>query len=276
MPPILPPPSTDAARGPSASGPIKQAIAEASARSGVSFKYLVEKASMESGLVADARATTSSAAGLYQFIDSTWLDMIRTHGARYGLADLAQRIQPADGRTATAGPRVSDADSRRQILELRNDPKIAAAMAAEYTKANQSRLKEALGAEPGASELYLAHFLGPGGAIKFLGAQQENGNTAASTLLPEAAKANRGMFFAADGRSRSLNEIYAQISQRFDHVPIRAQPVQAIATAAAGVATQESARSDTVRQLVLSALIADVLGHSARLPLAAFSARPEK
>src|SRR3954468_22206078 len=106
------------------SSEVASAIHKASAKTGVDFKYLVAQAGQESSFKPDAKASSSSASGLYQFIESTWLNMIRDKGADYGLGHLAEKI---DGAGA---PRVADAASRRDILALRNDPTVSAAMAA--------------------------------------------------------------------------------------------------------------------------------------------------
>src|SRR3546814_1987545 len=60
-------------------------LKQASSSTGVDFAYLVAQAGQESGFRPDAQASGSSARGLFQFIDSTWLQMVRDHGAKYGL-----------------------------------------------------------------------------------------------------------------------------------------------------------------------------------------------
>src|SRR5688500_20251701 len=75
----------------------------ASAKSGVSFQYLVAKAAQESSLDTDAQASTSSAAGLFQFTRRTWLEMMHRYGSQYGYGDLAQKIRVnAGGETVVA------------------------------------------------------------------------------------------------------------------------------------------------------------------------------
>ncbi|HCK83734.1 MAG TPA: hypothetical protein DHW63_04230, partial [Hyphomonadaceae bacterium] len=68
---------------------VRAAIARASQATGVDFSLLVETARRESALNPHARAGTSSATGLFQFIESTWLDMVRRHGAEHGLGAQA-------------------------------------------------------------------------------------------------------------------------------------------------------------------------------------------
>lgn len=190
---------------------VRVAIQQAAATTGMPFDYLVAQARQESGFKADARASGSSAAGLYQFIESTWLRMVHDHGDKYGLGDEVRAI------TATeSGMRVADPAARARILALRDDPKLSAAMAAEYARGNHAQLAQALGREIGATDLYLAHFLGPNGATRFLSTLRAEPGRAAADLLPEAAKANRNVFFDADGRARSVHEIYTRFAAKFD------------------------------------------------------------
>src|SRR3546814_15387230 len=65
--------------------------------------------------------------------------------------------------------------------------------------------------------LYLGHFLGTSGASRFLGARQDNPAQNAAALLPEAAAANRGVFYDADGRARSVGEIYATFQRKLQN-----------------------------------------------------------
>ena len=143
------------------------AIARASAATGVDFDFLVAQARLESGLDPNARAGTSSAAGLYQFIGGTWLDTLDRHAGRHGL-DWAEAAITRNGGRATVG----DPALRSQIMALRFDPEISSLMAAELARDNSAELSGFLGREPDAAELYLAHFLGAGGARSFLGALQ--------------------------------------------------------------------------------------------------------
>jgi Transglycosylase SLT domain len=205
----LPPVRPDAAlRAPAE---IRTAIRQASAATGVPFDYLAAQAEQESGFKADARAATSSAAGLYQFIESTWLGMVREHGEKHGIGELARAITQTE-----KGPHVADAALKAKILALRDDPKLSAAMAAEYARGNHAQLGQSLGREIGATDLYLAHFLGAGGATRFLTALRTDPGRAAAEILPDAAAANRAVFFAGDGRARSIDEIYDRFAAKFD------------------------------------------------------------
>ncbi|KPF71749.1 hypothetical protein IP88_10545 [alpha proteobacterium AAP81b] len=183
------------------------AVGRAAARTGVDFSYLLTQAKLESGLATTARAATSSARGLFQFTAGTWLETVRRHGADHGLGWAAQALA---GGAANAGATV-----RATILALRDDPEASALMAGELARDNDAALGGVLGRAAGPTELYLAHFLGPAGAGKFLSALATAPQTAAATLLPAAAAANRGVFFAADGAPRSLAEIHARFAAKF-------------------------------------------------------------
>ncbi|MBI4969944.1 MAG: lytic transglycosylase domain-containing protein [Rhodospirillales bacterium] len=186
-------------------------LRRASEKTGVSFDFLLAEASRESGLDPKAKARTTSAAGLFQFTNSTWLDVFREHGAKYGQAKLARKIcRDEDGL-----PMVADPMARKAILDLRNDPEMAALMAAEYAKANEDRLNGRLGREVGATDVYLAHFLGPNGATRFLKAQETAPGKPAARLMPIAAKHNRSVFYE-NGKPVSVAALYAKVQDSID------------------------------------------------------------
>ena len=185
----------------------------ASAKSGVSFQYLVAKAAQESSLKTEAQAATSSAAGLFQFTRGTWLDMMHRYGSQYGYGELAKKISVTDsGKTS-----VSDAGTERRLLALREDPEASGLMAAAYAQDNAATLENTLGRLPDAADLYLAHFLGANGAATILSAAQEDPNASAASLLPSAAKANRTVFYTNDGQARSAADVIALVRGRFAH-----------------------------------------------------------
>jgi len=192
----------------SSGGPVEAAIARAAQATSVDFNYLLAQAEVESAMDPDARAATSSATGLYQFIESTWLDTMKKHGSRFGLGHLADQIDV----TASGSAYVVDDAKREAILALRNDPQIAALMAAGLAEDNRAHLMPILGRQPDHAELYLAHFLGAGGAGRFLSELQADPDQSAAALFARPAAANRGIFYAPDGTPRSL----AQVMQVID------------------------------------------------------------
>lgn len=176
---------------------VRSAISRAAQATGVDFSYLMAQAQLESSLDPAARASTSSAAGLYQFTRSTWLQTLDRHGAAHGLGWADAAIDRG---------RVADPALRQQVLDLRHDPDLSARMAAELARDNRAALLPVLGREPDAAELYLAHFLGAGGAGQLLTALADNPEQDAAALLPEAAAANRAIFFDG-GQPRSVGGV---------------------------------------------------------------------
>lgn len=177
---------------------VQAAIARASQATGIDFSYLLGQARLESSLNPNAKAESSSAAGLYQFTKGTWLDTLDRHGSAHGLGWADAAIQ---------GGRVRDPALRQQVLALRFDPDASARMAAELASDNRDFLRGVLGREPDAPELYMAHFLGADGAGRFLTAMAANPAQSAAALFPEAAGANQAIFYDASGQPRSLGEV---------------------------------------------------------------------
>jgi Transglycosylase SLT domain len=175
----------------SASSAVTGAIQQASQATGTSFNYLLATAQVESGLNPQAGASTSSARGLFQFIETTWLATIKQAGAALGLGRFADAIT----QTASGNYEVRDPAMRGEILKLRNDPAANALMAGAFTKGNASALSERLGRTPSEGELYIAHFLGVGGAARLIGLAGSNPNARAADYFPNAAQANPSIFY---------------------------------------------------------------------------------
>ena len=183
--------------------PVLDAVQNASVRSGIDFDYLFDVARVESAYNPAAKASTSSARGLYQFTKQTWLATLDRHGANHGLAWAADAI----GRDASGRLSVADPALRQQIFDLRDDPAASSNMAAALTGDNRAYLESRIGRSAEPVDLYLAHFLGSGGAAKFLTALAANPDQPGASMMPEAAAANRSVFYAGDGSMRSLAEI---------------------------------------------------------------------
>ncbi len=200
--PSLPPPRA---------GQTQAAIANAAQRTGVDFDYLLAQARIESGMNPRAEARTSSASGLYQFIDQTWLATLDKHGEQLGYGDMARAIETRGGRARVTDPAMRDA-----IMALRFDPQAASLMAGALATDNRAALSPVLGRDPDASELYLAHFLGADGATRFLSTLTSNPDASAAALLPRAAGANRAIFYEPGGSARSVQEVMGVIRGRVE------------------------------------------------------------
>ncbi len=187
------------------------AIKQAANSTGASFEYLLTTAKMESDFNPTAGASTSSAHGLYQFIDQTWLGTVKEAGAQLGYGSYADAIT----KSSSGSYSVSDPTMRRSIMKLRDDPEAASAMAAVLTQSNSFKLTGMIGRRPTDSELYMAHFMGVGGAAKLIANAEDNPQASAARLFPNAAAANRSIFYERDGRARSVYEVYANLSSRY-------------------------------------------------------------
>lgn len=189
-------------------GVVEAAIQRASNATGVDFGFLMGAARRESGGNPTAKAATSSASGLFQFIDQTWLSTLKQHGAKYGYARYADLItQGADGRYNVSGD-----EARRAVMSLKLDPHAASLMAGELTSDHAAYLRGRIGRQPSAGELYAAHFLGPQGSAKLIETMGANPGANAANLFPDAARANRSIFYR-DGRPATVGEVYANLTR---------------------------------------------------------------
>lgn len=177
---------------------------------------LMAVADKESSFITAVQAKTSSATGLYQFIERTWLGVVRDFGAQYGLTKEAALVT-ADSNDR---PVITDASERARVLDLRRDPYLSALMAGEMLKRDAARIAQTIGRDLTLGEVYLAHFLGPNDAEEFLAQVVGKPSSAAAALLPGPARANRSIFFASAagkgrrGKAESLS--VAQVHEKFE------------------------------------------------------------
>ena len=209
--------AVDASSAPAAAGidpsraRIAGAIKQAASSTGTSFEYLLATAKMESNFNPAASASTSSARGLFQFIDQTWLGTVKEAGSQLGYGNYADAIT----KSSSGNYSVSDPAARTAILKLRDDPAAASAMAGVLTRSNSFRLTGKIGRRPTDGELYMAHFMGVGGAAKLIGNAEDNPRASGARLFPNAAAANRSIFYERGGRARSVSEVYSVLTQRY-------------------------------------------------------------
>jgi hypothetical protein len=202
-------------------GVVQAAIQRASQATGVDFAFLMKTAGRESGLDPSAKAGTSSAAGLFQFVEQTWLSTLKQHGTKYGYGRYADLIDKgSDGKYHVSG------DGRRAVMDLRLDPHAASLMAGELTSDHAAYLKGRVGRQPTAGELYAAHFLGPQGSAKLIQAAQSQPGVTAASLFPDAARANKAIFYR-DGRAASVGEVYANLTKTGGAQAVETGPVEA-------------------------------------------------
>jgi Transglycosylase SLT domain len=233
------------------------AIRQASQATGTSFNYLLATAKVESGLNPQAGASTSSARGLFQFIEQTWLATLKQAGPALGYGRYADAIT----KSASGQYEVQDPAIRNEILKLRNDPTANAVMAGAFTQSNADILKEQLGRAPSEPELYIAHFLGAPGAARLIGLAASNPNAKAADFFPGAAQANSPIFYdRSTGRARSLAQVRDVLTARYDVA--RARPSDSSATADADAAAPAAATAPVTATPVktASATVPDTAG----------------
>jgi hypothetical protein len=224
------------------------AIKTASRETGSDFDYLLATAQRESNLDSKAKSKSSSATGLFQFIDQTWLSLIKRYGGRHDLGHYADAIT----KTETGRFAVGATDTKSAILALREDPEISALMAGEAAAATRRSLECALGRPVCSGELYAAHFLGEGGARKLIQLNAQQSDARADLAFPQAAKANRSVFYHSDGRAKTVGELHAWAVGETDASPApkpimvaAASTVRAPRAIAAPVPTSAQGARDT-------------------------------
>jgi hypothetical protein len=195
----------------SAMGAVAGAIQRAAQQTGASFEYLLTTAKVESNLNPAARAARSSATGLFQFLEQTWLGVLKSAGQALGFGQYADAIS----QNATGRYQVTDPAMRQQILQLRSDPAASATLAAALTQNNAAELRQRIGRDPTASELYIAHFFGTAGAGKLIETAATRPGSNAADMFPAAARANRAIFYDRQGQPRSVSGVYAELQRRY-------------------------------------------------------------
>lgn len=173
-----------------ASTAVASYILKAAKVTGMDPGTLFTVAKIESNFKVDAKNKITGATGLFQFTPKTWAWLIKKY--------------PNLGYTA------------KDI----NNPERNAVMGAVYLKQMQTTLSKALGRTASPIELYLGHFFGPTGAIKFIRRFETDPTAIASREFPAAAKANKNIFF--DGNTpRTVAQVMGLMSGKVD--PVYAQ-----------------------------------------------------
>lgn len=188
------------------------ALQKAAQNTGASFDYLLATAKAESGLDPTRSARMSSATGLFQFLEQTWLGVLKNTGNMLGLGRFADAItQNSAGRYV-----VNDPTLRSEIKSLRKDATVSAMLGGALAQQNAAMLRSRLGRAPKDGELYMAHFLGPAGAAKLISRAGSNPHANAATMFPRAAKANRSIFYDRQGHARSVAGVYGELMRRYE------------------------------------------------------------
>lgn len=186
------------------SSKVMKALKRASDRTGANFDYLLRTAFRESSFDPKAKASTSSASGLFQFIEQTWLQTLKQDGPGLGFGRLANHIiQDGNGRFTVKNP-----DMREKILNLRFDLTASAVLAGAFTKRNADALQASIGRPATSGELYIAHFLGAEGASNLISLAANKPDMAAKKAFPREANANPSIFYDRKGEPRTVRDVY--------------------------------------------------------------------
>jgi hypothetical protein len=189
----------------------------------------------------DVQAETSSATGVYQFIDKTWLG----------------QMKKGDGSIPKSIGIDTTGMSDTQILALRSNPKLQAVAMASFTLENKNALQNAFPGRPVTdTDLYLAHFLGSGGATAFIRAYQANPNGSAAAATPDAAQSNNGVFYEkGTGKALSLATVYANVANSMGTAPGRVQAGRAEVTGRVLAETEKGVRDDLFKTGVQNGIV---------------------
>lgn len=143
--------------------------------------YAEKTAAAESGGDLSIKAKTSSATGKFQFITDTWNDLSNETGV----------------------PPVIEGQPDPRLNEAYQDVQEAA-----YRKRSVKTLSEA-GFVVDDTNLYLSHFLGQQGAVKFLQGLKASADSPATAFVDtDAVAANKSVFFKKNGQPKTAQEFY--------------------------------------------------------------------
>ena len=224
------------------------AIRKAAQSTGTNFDYLLATAKVESNLDPNSTISTSTATGLFQFLDQTWLGVMKTAGRAFGFGRYADAIsQTSSGRYVVDDPALRD-----EMMKLRKDPAANATMGGVITQQNAAVLAKRIGRLPTEGELYVAHFFGPHAAARVLQLAASEPNSDAVGLFPEAARANRSVFYDRQGNVRTIAGVRDELVRRYQVAKAQTMP--------AAAPTAVAAQSPTAPANAAPGRIADTAG----------------
>lgn len=136
-----------------------QALINASKKTGVAIEVLAAMGEAESGSGASMKNPVGTATGAFQFIDSTWANMLQMYGKEIGV-----NVPPPSADPKKQKEQLREIMNNKQLMDLRYNHEASALMAARYTQFNAKILKLDPSDPANVGKIYLGHFLGAGGA----------------------------------------------------------------------------------------------------------------
>jgi hypothetical protein len=207
--------------------PVTGAIRKAAQATGASFQYLLATAKVESDLNPNLTMRSSTATGLFQFIEQTWLATLKQAGPAFGYGHYSDAIsQSASGRYTVEDPMLQS-----EIMQLRRDPTANALMGGVFTQQNAAVMASRLGRTPSEGELYIGHFFGPYAGTKAIALATSNPDAIAAEIFPAAAQANRPIFYDRQGNARTIAGVCTELARRYQAARTPAGPAPAVTAA---------------------------------------------
>lgn len=191
---------------------IAQTILNAAKATGADPVVMMAIADKESSFDVDAKARTSTATGLYQFVEQSWLEAVRDFGAKHGMEEDAKAVKTERGGRVY----VDDPVQLRGILDKRKDPALAALMACERTLAASATVKKRVGADLSRGEIYMTHLMGTNGAGKLIETVATEPNRSSASVFPKAAASNRALFYKGRAKPLTTLELHGRISGQLE------------------------------------------------------------
>lgn len=178
---------------------IKQMISDVARSMGVPPSVALGMAYAESKFNYKAKNPYASAAGLFQFINSTWDSQLGQYGRQFGIP--GQLMASSGGQF---------------------DPHANTILGVQFIRDNIMKAQKDLGGKaPPPAVAYLYHFLGPGGGRQFMQAWAKNPNAPATAAPPVTRKVlagNQSVFYTKQGRLRTLDEVIRELNGRMGSV----------------------------------------------------------
>lgn len=181
-------------------------VAREGLEAGMDPRYLVRLAQRESNFDPFAVAGTSTAFGLFQFTENTWLCSLKEFGPGLGVSGAEAIWRNGRGVCET-----SRRGERSRLLALRSDASLSTKVAAAFSRKNYRVLFSEFGRRPTATELYVLHFFGEDAGLRFLENYALRPSLPAFPLTPAAAASNSSIFFTSGGRPRTVGEVFDRL-----------------------------------------------------------------